>query len=91
MDALKTAVNATFGSAIMDYSFANFKVTITLTSTNTLRLVRFATNKANKIYNMMGLLSTSTLFTANTGSSFTFENPVNMQFVTMMKLKVSDV
>ena len=55
MDYIKSQVNATYGSAVFDYSFANFKVTITLTSTNTLRFIRFATTRSNKIYNMMGL------------------------------------
>ena len=41
MDSLKYKVNILYDSDVFDYTFANFKVTFTLTGINTLKFVRF--------------------------------------------------
>lgn len=59
------------------YTVANFKVTITIQSGHTLKLVRFGDTNADKIYDMLGFSSSNRAFNFNNPTNIVSNNPIN--------------
>jgi len=81
---LCSELNTLASGSHFTFAITDYKATITIGAGKTVRFFRSSTTYGNNVYDMIGLISTNTVFTTNKGTSIVGDYYVNFSNTLML-------